>query len=316
MNYRNLGRSGLKVSEISLGSWMTYGGYVDKNKAIHTIDLAYRSGINFFDTANIYTRGEAEKLLGQVLTQYPRSSYVIATKVWGKMGNGPNDRGLSRKHIMEQCEKSIQRLGTDYIDLYYCHSFDADTPMEETLRALDDLVRQGKVLYIGVSNWTAVQITEAVQLADQNLLDRIIASQTPYNILNREIETEIIPQCSKWGIGQVVYSPLAQGVLSGKYSTVNDRSDGTRAKHAKGRTQYFDTYLTETNLSIVAELKRIAGQLDVSLTQLALAWILRMENISSAIIGASSPEQLEQNVKASTIALENEVFHEIERVLS
>ena len=216
MRYRRLGNSGLKVSEISLGSWLTYGGYVDKEQAISVIDKAYELGINFFDTANIYMNGEAERIVGEALRKYPRESYVLATKVRGAMGKGPNDQGLSRKHIMEQCEASLKRLGVDYIDVYYCHFFDPDTPLEETLRAMDDLVRQGKVLYVGVSNWTAAQIAEALSIVDRHSLHRIAANQPLYNLFARDIEKEIIPLCERHGIGQVVYSPLAQGVLAGK----------------------------------------------------------------------------------------------------
>jgi len=188
MQYRRLGRSGVKVSEIALGSWLTYGGSVDAAKSEEIIDRAYALGINFFDTANVYARGAAEEIMGKALRKYPRDSYVLATKVFFPMGDGPNDRGLSRKHIMEQCEASLKRLGVDYIDLYQCHRFDPETPLDETLRALDDLVRQGKVLYVGVSQWTAAQIAEALHIADKRGFDRIVSNQPYYNMLGREIE--------------------------------------------------------------------------------------------------------------------------------
>jgi voltage-dependent potassium channel beta subunit len=314
MKYRRLGNSGLKVSEISLGSWLTYGGYVGKEQAITTIDKAYDLGINFFDTANIYMNGEAEKIVGEALRKYPRESYVLATKVWGPMGERPNDRGLSRKHIMEQCEASLKRLGLDYIDVYYCHAFDYDTPMEETLRAMDDLVRQGKALYIGISNWTAAQIAEAVSIVDQYLLHRIVVNQPLYNMFAREIEKEIIPLCERNGIGQVVYSPLAQGVLAGKYKSVNDAPAGSRATDKHG-TETVKSWLKEENLRKVERLRPIAEELGLSLAQLALAWTLRQPNVSSAIIGASRPEQVEDNVKASGVEIPDEALAKIDEIL-
>lgn len=315
MKYRRMGHSGVKVSEISLGSWLTYGGYVDDGSAERIIDKAYASGINFFDTANVYSGGLAEEIVGKALRKYPRSSYVLATKVWGKMGDGPNDRGLSRKHIMEQCDASLKRLNMDYIDLYYCHRFDEETPLEETLRALDDLVRQGKVLYIGVSNWTAAQITEAVGIADRRLLDRIVVNQPPYNMLNRSIEKELIPQCAKFGIGQVVYSPLAQGVLTGKYKSADEIPSGTRAEHAQ-QTNFFKTYLSEGHLQKIEQLKGVANELGLTLPQLALAWVLRTEHVVSAIIGASRPEQIDDNVKASGVELSADVLERIDSILN
>lgn len=260
-------------------------------------------------------RGEAEKVVGVALAGFRRDAYVLATKVWGPMGDGPNDRGLSRKHIMEQCEASLKRLGMDYIDLYYCHSPDPSTPLEETLRALDDLVRQGKVLYVGVSNWTAAMMTEAVHIADKKLLDRIVASQPPYSMLRRDIEKEIIPVGLKYGIGQVVYSPLAQGVLTGKYKSVSDVPGDSRAASERGK-QSIGKYLTEANLAKVERLRVIAQRLGLTLTQLALAWVLRQHNVSSAIIGASRPAQVEENVKASGVIIPQEELAAIEDILS
>jgi voltage-dependent potassium channel beta subunit len=314
MKYRRIGNSGLKVSEISLGSWLTYGGYVGKEQAISIIDKAYELGINFFDTANIYMNGEAEKIVGEALRKYPRESYVLATKVWGPMGERPNDRGLSRKHIMEQCEASLKRLGLDYIDLYYCHAFDYDTPLEETLRAMDDLVRQGKVLYIGISNWTAAQIAEALSIIDKYLLHRIVANQPLYNMFAREIEKEIIPLCERNGIGQVVYSPLAQGVLAGKYKAVNDAPTGSRASDKHG-SETVKSWLKDENLRKVERLHPIAEELGLTLAQLALAWTLRQPNVSSSIIGASTPEQVEDNVKASGVTIPDEVLAQIDEIL-
>lgn len=311
MEFRRLGKSGLKVSEISLGSWLTYGGYVERENAVKSIQTAYGLGVNFFDTANVYEQGAAEIVVGETLKAFPRESYVLATKVFGKMGDGPNDQGLSRKHIMEQCHASLKRLGTDYVDIYYCHRFHMETPIEETLRALDDLVRQGKVLYVGVSNWTAAQMEEALAVADRYLLDRIVVNQPLYNMFERSIEDEIIPLGERKGIGQVVYSPLAQGVLTGKYASKEDVPENSRAsKLGSDRLK-----LSDERLSQVQELGRIAGELGISMGQLALAWILRQDNVSSALVGASRPEQIEENVKASGIKLTPDALTAIEDIL-
>lgn len=313
MEYRRLGSTGLKVSEISLGSWLTYGGYVEEQTAAASIDKAYDLGINFFDTANVYMRGEAEIVVGKALKKYVRDSYVLATKVFWPMGDGPNDRGLSRKHIMEQCHASLKRLSTDYVDIYYCHRYDQETPLEETLRALDDLVREGKVLYVGVSEWTAEQITEAVHLADKKLLDRIVVNQPQYSMLQRYIEKEVLPVCEKHGIGQVVWSPLAQGVLTGKYQKGADVPSGSRAAQ-KNFSSLFGL-LTDENLDKVELLKKTAAELDLSVAQLAIAWILRQNGVSSALVGASRPEQLEETVKASGVKLSAEILSKIEDIL-
>lgn len=313
MQYRRLGKTGLKVSEISLGSWLTYGGYVEEQNATASIDKAYDLGINFFDTANVYMRGEAEIVVGKALKKYQRDSYVLATKVFWPMGDGPNDRGLSRKHVIEQCHASLKRLNTDYVDIYYCHRFDKETPLEETLRALDDLVRQGKVLYVGVSEWTAEQISEAVHLADKKLLDRIVVNQPQYSMLERYIEKEVIPVSEKHGIGQVVWSPLAQGVLTGKYKKGANAPEGSRASQEQFSSLF--GLLTDENLDKVELLKEVAGDNNLSLANLALAWILRQENVASALVGASRPEQMEENVKASGVKLNEETLARIEEIL-
>lgn len=314
MEYRRLGKTGLKVSEISLGSWLTYGGYVEKQNATASIDKAFELGINFFDTANVYKRGEAEIVVGQALKNYSRDSYVLATKAFWPMGEGPNDRGLSRKHVTEQCHASLKRLGTDYVDIFYCHRFDPETPLDETLRALDDLVRQGKILYVGVSEWTAEQITEAVHLADKKLLDRIVVNQPQYSMLQRYIEKEIIPVSEKHGIGQVVFSPLAQGVLTGKYQKGQPVPEGSRASQ-ENLGELFG-HLNDANLDKAEKLKQVASELNLTLSQLALAWILRQNNVASAIVGASRPEQLEENVKASGVKLSDETLITIEEILA
>ncbi|MEK5057394.1 aldo/keto reductase family protein [Paenibacillus sp. FSL H7-0326] len=311
IQYRQLGASGLRVSEISLGSWLTYGGYVERENAVNSIRKAYELGINFFDTANVYAKGEAEKVVGETLKDYARESYVLATKVFGKMGDGPNDRGLSRKHVIESANASLKRLGLEYVDILYSHRFDNQTPLEETLRAFDDLVRQGKVLYIGVSEWSAAQITEAFAIADKYLLDRIIVNQPIYNLFERYIEKEIIPLGRQKGFGQVVFSPLAQGLLTGKYTIGGHVPSNSRAaKH-----ENFKDKITSDKLEKVYQLKEIADELQITLSQLSLAWILREQNVSSALIGASRPEQVEENVKASGITLDEAIEKRITDVI-
>lgn len=315
MKYRRLGNSGLKISEISLGSWLTYGNSIDKKQAVRIIDKAYESGINSFDTANVYAQGEAEKIVGEALNRYPRESYVLATKAFWPMGDGPNDRGLSRKHIIEQANQSLKRLKHDYVDIFYCHRYDSETPLEETLRAIDDLIRQGKVLYVGVSEWTAYQIVEGLRVQDRYLLDRIVVNQPVYNMFNRYIEDSVVPTALENGIGLVVFSPLAQGLLTGKYRKGQAVPEDSRAADPKANT-YFKDSLTEENLEKVEKLMAIAGELGVSLSQLALAWILHQPGITSALIGASRPEQVEENVKAVDIELSAEVLDRIEEIFA
>jgi voltage-dependent potassium channel beta subunit len=312
VKYRNLGASGLKVSEISLGSWLTYGGYVERENAVKSIQKAYELGINFFDTANVYAEGEAEKVVGETLRQYSRDSYVLATKVYGQIGEGPNDRGLSRKHVIEQAHASLKRLGVDYVDVYYSHRYDTETPLEETLRAFEDLVRQGKVLYVGVSEWTAAQITEAFAIADKYLLDRIVVNQPIYNLFERYIEKEIIPLGKKKGFGQVVFSPLAQGLLTGKYTSVDQVPDKSRA----ARHENFRQKITEDRLQKIEKLTALARELEISVSQLALAWILRQPNVSSALIGASRPEQVEENAAASGIQFTENILQRISVIIN
>lgn len=312
MFYRRVGSSGLKVSEISLGSWLTYGGYVERDNAILAIEEAYDLGVNFFDTANVYEQGAAEELIGQSLAPYPRQSYVLATKMYFPMGEGPNDQGLSRKHIMEQAHASLKRLGLSYIDILYCHRFDPETPLEETLRALDDLVTQGKILYIGVSEWTAAQMAEAHAIASRYLLDRIIVNQPMYNMFERSIEEEIIPFGEEKGIGQVVFSPLAQGLLTGKYNSATELPENSRA----AKLDFVRDGITEDKIAKVKQLGRIAEELGISMPQLAIAWILRQKNVASALVGASRPQQVAENVKASGIKLSADVLQQIEYILS
>jgi aryl-alcohol dehydrogenase-like predicted oxidoreductase len=312
MKYRKLWNSGLKVSEISLGSWLTYGGYVEHENAVRSIEKAYDLGVNFFDTANMYELGEAEKVMGKTLSAYPRESFVLATKVYHKMGDGPNDLGLSRKHIMEQCHASLRRLGVDYIDIYYCHRFDRETPLEETLRALDDLVTSGKILYVGVSEWTPAQITEAFAIADKLLLDKLVVHQPVYNMFRRNIEKEIIPLGETKGFSQVVYSPLNQGILTGKYRRGQAIPSDSRAAHRN----WNEKHLNENILQKVESLEQIAEELGLKVSQLALAWVLRMGNIASALVGASRPEQVEENCSASGIILPENILNSIEEILN
>jgi aryl-alcohol dehydrogenase-like predicted oxidoreductase len=314
VNYRRLGRSGVKVSEISLGSWLTYGGSVAEERAQACIHKAYELGINFFDTANVYMRGAAEEIVGRALNGFERDSYFLATKVYFPMGEGPNDRGLSRKHITEQCHASLKRLGVDYVDLYQCHRYDEDTPLEETLRALDDLVRQGKVLYVGVSEWRADQIADALRLAKEMNPDRIVSNQPRYNMIQRHIEAEIIPLCEREGVGQVVFSPLAQGVLTGKYLPGEVPKEGTRAADSESN-RFMQELMNKEVLSAVNKLPSVASDAGLSMSQLALVWILGHENVSSAIIGASRPEQVEDNVKAAGVRLSADVVSKIDGIL-
>lgn len=314
MKYRRLGNSGLKISEISLGSWLTYGNSVEKEQAIRTIDKAYELGINSFDTANQYAYGEAEKIVGEALNRYPRESYVLATKAFWPMGEGPNDRGLSRKHIIEQVNQSLKRLKHDYVDIFYCHRYDPETPLEETLRAIDDLIRQGKILYAGVSEWTAYQIVEGLRVQDRYLLDRLVVNQPIYNMFNRYIEDSVVPTVLENGMGLVVFSPLAQGLLTGKYRKGQAIPEDSRAADPRSNI-YLKDNLTEENLEKVEQLMKIAEEVGVSLPQLALAWILHQPGITSALIGASKPEQVEENVKAVEIDLSSEILDRIEEII-
>ena len=315
MKYRNLGRAGVKVSEVALGSWLTYGGATENQTAKECIERAYDLGINFFDTANVYARGESEKVVGAALKQYPRDSFVLATKVFFPMGEGPNDRGLSRKHIMEQAHLSLKRMNTDYIDLYQCHRYDDSVPLEETLRALDDLVTQGKVLYVGVSQWSAKNIQDALDLADKWGFDRIVSNQPYYNAIGRDLEKEVLPLCEKEGIGQVVYSPLSQGVLTGKYKPGAELPEGSRASDPAQNMFLNRGQLDQDVLERVQKLQPIAERNNISMAQLALAWCLRKPIISSVIIGASRASQVDDNAKASGVELDEATLREIDSIL-
>lgn len=314
MQYRKLGKTGLKVSEISLGSFLTFGDTIDNETSFKIIDKAYELGINFFDTANAYSGGEAERVLGQALAKYERGSYVLATKVCWPMSDRPNDGGLSRKHIMESVHASLKRLKQDYVDILYCHRYDPETPVEETLRALDDLIRQGKVFYIGVSEWSAAQIEEAMRIADRYLLNRFVVNQPRYNMLDRKIEAEIIPVCERNGIGQVVYSPLEQGLLTGKYKSPTDLPKDSRAANEKINSG-IKRRLNETFFEMINKISAISDKLGIPMAQLALAWTLRLPNVASALIGASKPEQVTENVKTAGYVIPADALAELEEAL-
>lgn len=305
MKYRKIGYSGLKVSEISLGSYLTVSE-IDSVKLIHT---AMELGINSFDTANTYQDGEAERILGKALENVPRDEFVIGTKAFWPTGKGPNSRGLSRKHLTEQVNASLKRMNMEYIDIFYCHHYDIDTPIEETLRTLDDLIKQGKILYAGVSNWTIEQLRDAVQTSEQYLLNKIIVNQCEYSLLKRDNEKSLLPHCKELGISQIAFSPLAQGILTGKYNTTIPKK--SRATNPSAN-KFFHKLYTEENIQIVKILEDIASKYDCTLTELALNWVLREENISSALVGASTLEQLEKNVGAVEKEVPEELFFEVE----
>jgi aryl-alcohol dehydrogenase-like predicted oxidoreductase len=315
MEFRRLGRSGMKVSEISYGNWLTHGSQVEADQATACVRAALEVGITTFDTADVYAGTKAESVLGEALKGERRESLEIFTKVYWPTGPGQNDRGLSRKHILESCNASLKRLQTDYVDLYQAHRFDYSTPLEETLRAFDDLVRAGKVHYIGVSEWKASEIEAALKIADEMGLDRIVSSQPQYSMLWRVIEAEVVPLCEREGIGQVVWSPIAQGVLTGKYLPGQQPPEGSRATDVNGGDKMISRWMRDEVLEKVQQLKPLAEQAGLSQAQLAIAWVLANPNVSSAIIGASRPEQVRDNVAASGQKLDADLLAEIDRVL-
>ncbi|MEU6751895.1 aldo/keto reductase family protein [Spirillospora sp. NPDC046719] len=315
MEFRYLGRSGLKISEIAYGNWLTHGSQVEEDAARACVRAALDEGITTFDTADVYAGTRAEEVLGRALKGQRREGLEIFTKVYWPTGPGVNDRGLSRKHIMESINGSLRRLGTDYVDLYQAHRFDNETPLEETLRAFDDLVRQGKVLYVGVSEWRAEEIERALKIADEMGFDRIVSSQPQYSMLWRVIEEEVVPVCEREGIGQIVWSPIAQGVLTGKYKPGQPLPEGSRATDDKGGADMIKRYLNDDLLTRVQNLKPIADDLGLSMAQLAIAWTLQNPNVSAAIVGASRPEQVSDNVKAAGVKLDADVLKRIDEVL-
>ncbi|HKJ25515.1 MAG TPA: aldo/keto reductase family protein [Myxococcota bacterium] len=310
MEYRNLGRSGLQVSSVSVGSWLTFGSRVEVAETAKLIQQAYELGVNFFDTADVYARGASEEAVGEALRGIPRQYVVIATKCFFPMSDRPNDRGLSRKHVIESVEASLRRLGTDYVDLHQCHRPDPSTPIEETVRAYEDLIRQGKVLYWGVSEWRGAQIVDACRIADRRNAYAPVSNQPQYSLLRRGIEREVLPVCEREGLGQVVFSPLAQGALTGKYSG-GAKPAGSRAADAE-RNHFMGDYLRPEVLARVDELAPIARDLDLSLAQLALAWCLRQPGVSSTIIGVTKESQLRDNVAASGVVLPDDVTSKLD----
>jgi voltage-dependent potassium channel beta subunit len=314
MGYRRVGRSGLTVSEVALGSWLTYGAGVDTQTAERCVGAALDAGVIFFDTADVYNQGEAERVLGGILGGHRRADVVLATKAYFPMSDNPNDRGLSRKHLFESIHASLRRLGTEYVDLYQCHRFDANAPVAETVRAMDDLVRQGKTLYWGVSCWDEKQIAEALRIADATGAARPISNQPPYSMLDRGIEARVLPLCEREGIGQVVFSPLAEGLLTGKYRG-GRVPEGSRASSDR-LGQFLRPKMTEANHRTVERLAAIAERAGIELPRLALAWALRHPGVSSVICGATSPDQVRANVRAARTELPDDLRLEIEMVLS
>ena len=315
MEYRQLGASDLRVSEISLGSWLTYGVGVERDRAVACVDRAFDEGINFIDTANVYGRGAAEEFLGETLAARPRDSYVLATKLFFPMSD--TDRGLSRAQVEKQLDASLRRLRTDHVDLYQCHRYDRHTPLDETMRALDDAVRAGKVRWLGFSEWTAEQIQAAAELARTAGLAAFVSSQPQYSMVWRQIERDVIPVCEANGIGQIVWSPLGQGVLTGKYRPGQTPPADSRAASPEmsGFLAQNEALLNDRVLSAVDALRPIAAELGLTLAQLALAWVLRQPNVSSAIIGASRPEQVSDNAKASGVRLDEDTLARVEAIM-
>jgi aryl-alcohol dehydrogenase-like predicted oxidoreductase len=314
MRYRQLGDSDLKVSEISLGSWLTYGGGVGDAAARACVDAAFEVGINFIDTANVYARGAAEEFLGDVLQSRPRDSYVLATKLYFPMDDTGENQGLSRPQVEKQIDDSLRRLRTDYVDLYQCHRYDNNTPLEETMAALSDVVSLGKARHIGFSEWSAPQIQAALDLSRDKGYAKFVSSQPQYSMLHREPEREIFPLCEANGISQIVWSPLAQGALTGKYKPGAAPPAGSRATSERMGSM-MSNWLEDDVLETVQQLVPVAERLGLTMAQLALAWVLREDNVASAIVGASRPEQVRDNASASGIELDAETLAEIDGIL-
>jgi len=314
MEFRNLGRSGLKISELAYGNWITHGSQVEEDAAVACVRAALDVGITTFDTADVYAATRAETVLGNALAGERRQGLEIFTKVYWPTGEGRNDRGLSRKHILESIDGSLKRLRTDYVDLYQAHRYDYETPLEETMLAFADVVRSGKALYIGVSEWRASEITEAAALA-RELHVPLVSSQPQYSMLWRVIESEVIPASDAAGIGQIVWSPIAQGVLTGKYLAGQPHPEGSRATDPNGGADFVARWLEDDVLNRVQALRPIAADVDLSLAQLAVAWVLQNASVSAAIIGASRPEQVTENAKASGVVLDASILARIDEVL-
>jgi aryl-alcohol dehydrogenase-like predicted oxidoreductase len=314
MQFRHLGRSGLKVSAISYGNWITHGSQVADDAAIACVHAALDAGITTFDTADVYAETRAEGVLGRALAGQRRESLEIFTKVYWPTGPGPNDMGLSRKHIMESCEGSLRRLGTDYVDLYQAHRYDHATPLEETMCAFADLVRAGKVLYVGVSEWTAEQILAGAELA-RELRIPFVSNQPQYSLLWRVIEDQVVPASIDAGLSQIVWSPMAQGVLTGKYLPGAPLPEGSRATDDKGGADFVGRFLRDEVLELVQQVVPLAQEAGISMAQLAVAWVMRNDNVASAIVGASRPEQLADTAAAVDVTLDDDLVAAVEAVL-
>lgn len=315
MEYRRLGSSGMYVSEITYGNWITHGSQVEQEAAVKCVRAAFDCGITSFDTADVYAGTRAETVLGKALKGVKRESYELFTKVYWPTGPGKNDRGLSRKHIMESVHASLKRLQTDHIDLYQFHRFDYETPLEESLSAFDDLIRHGKVIYIGFSEWNAEQISSALEIQDSKGYNRFVSSQPQYSMLWRVIESKVDPICRAEGVGHIVWSPIAQGALTGKYLPGTKPPKGSRATDKKGGANMISRWMNDEVLTAVQRLKPIAEKEGLTLAQLAVAWVLQNPNVSSAIIGATKPSQIKENAKASGVKLSAETMRSIDAVL-
>ena len=314
MQYRSLGKSGLKVSAVGLGTWMTFGGRLDEATETALVRRAVELGINFFDTADVYNDGAAESALRRCLAPYPRKDYVLASKVFFPTGTGPNDRGLSRKHVMESIDASLERLGTSYLDLYQAHRYDEETPLEEIVRAFADLVARGKILYWGVSMWEARHIRDAGRLCRELGLPLPVSNQPVYNLLDRQIEREVVPVCRTMGLGTLPFSPLAQGVLTGKYLDGAKPAD-SRAADAR-HNRFMGRYLEGEAVARVARMRELAGVAEVDLAHLALAWCLSRETVSSVIVGATKVAQLEQNAAAVDVEIPDGTFERLDEIFA
>ena len=315
MEYRRLGSAGMYVSEIAYGNWITHGSQVESDAAIKCVRTAYDLGITTFDTADVYAGTRAESVLGKALKGIKRESYELFTKVYWPTGPGMNDRGLSRKHIIESCNASLKRLNTDHIDLYQMHRFDHETPLEESLSAFDDLIRAGKVHYIGFSEWNAQEISQALKIQDARGYNRFISSQPQYSALWRVIESEVVPLSKKEGIGQIVWSPMAQGVLTGKYFPGKKPPAGSRATDKKSGADNISRWMRDDVLTAVQKLGPIAKEADLTIGQLSIAWVLQNPNVSSAIMGATKPSQVKENVKAAGVKLSADQMKAIDKAL-
>ena len=314
MEYRQMGKWGARVSCLGLGSYLTIGFTCDDDTSRAMVRMAYENGINYFDTANAYARGDGERVLGKCLAEYPRSDLFVLTKVWATMGDGPNDRGLSAKHIREQCDASLGRLGMDYVDVYMCHRPDPSAPLEETVRAMEDLARAGKILYWGVSEWPAPLIVKANAIAREIGARHIAVSQPRYNLLYRFPEMLLYPTTTQEGVGNVVFSPLAHGMLTGKYKPGEEAPVGSRAADPRQNTVIRAMYWTEENKHKGQELAKIAESLGVTAAEAAIAWLLKNPNVTSVILGTTSAAQLERNLKAATLEIPPDIRAKIEAI--